>query len=64
MTKKDITNILGVFIIITTMTTTSSASIHINIVAFVNVKVITTASKIINTPKLSIASFIHFLIKI
>ena len=44
MMKKDITNILGVFIIITPMTTISSASTHINIVAFVIVIVITTAS--------------------
>ena len=41
MTKKDITNILGVFIIITPMTTISSASTRINIVAFVIVMVIT-----------------------
>ena len=44
MTKKDITNILGIFIIITTMTTSNFASIPINIVAFVIVMIITTTT--------------------
>ena len=44
MTKKDITNILSVSIIITTMTTSNFASTPINIVAFVIIMIITTTS--------------------